>query len=361
MDKIKSSSALTLKKSNEIFILNLFFVFISFVYIMWLDGFKLLVPGSDTWRYALYFKSIHNFHSMNVLATHKQLLAYAYFMGFIKIFIHNYHSFVPIYTLIAFLLSLFIYIKLTKIVGVKLWGMYLFLLFLSYEITFYGNIEREIIAMLLVFLSFYCSVKRKTLIAIFLVCIAFLFNMSAIIFMPLTIMLNYNKLDFRKKPIFIIILLLFSLVILTFNYYIFYNIGKLLEHIYFNASFYKIFVVKYVYYIKQHLTGGTLVGRKTFSVKNMDLAFLLIIISFFLLKNNFLFNINFYFLNIFIIFYKFPEIDVSLILPYYLFIFPFIIRESLINLIKNKTYSYILLWGFFFCTGFLTLITFNHT
>ena len=362
MDKIKSSSTLTLKKGNGIFILNLFFVFISFAYIMWLDGFKALIPGHDTWRYALYFKSIHNFHSMNVLAKKQELLAYAYFMGFIKIFIYNYHNFVPIYTLVAFLFSLFIYINFAKVIGVKLWGMYLLFLFFSYEITFYGNIEREIIAMLLVFLSFYYSVKRKILIAIFVICIAILFNMSAIAFIPLIFILNYNKLDFRKKPLFIIIiLLLFSLMILTFGYYLSYNIGELIKFIHFNSSIYKVFVIKYTYYIDQHLTGGTLIGRTIFSIKNMDFMFFLIVISIFLLKNNFLSNINFYFFILFIIFYQFPQIDVSLILPYYMFILPFIIRELLINLIKNKTYSYMLLFGFFLGYGFLTLITFNHS
>jgi hypothetical protein len=330
----------------QLIIVNLFFLIISLLFIEFIIGLRPLNAGNDTPLYIATFNAIDNF--LNAYHT-----GVAYFgskepgfwilSGLIKNVSNNPHIWLSLNILIPTIISASIYLKLSKQYHIELWTILFFGLFLTYEVVFMGGAMRQAFSIPLIAFYLFYLYNNSYIKALIFLSLATLFHFSSLLFLPIFIIFRYNLFHSQKTVFFLLIVSLLLGINFTF-------IAEKTIHL---VSIQPL-IDKYNLYILNHFE-GELANRSIFSSLNMVFSFFLILITFISFnKQNFFYTISIYFLLLFMLFIKFPVIEVR-ILSYYIFFYPFIIYLILHKYIQ---YHYITIVFFSTIFYFLGLSTF---
>lgn len=316
--------------------MNIFFIFITFYFLMYIIGFRPLDAGNDTSPYVESFLAIDSFFNAYEIGSSyfgSKEPGFWILAGFVKLFTNDPRVWLVVNMLVAFVLTLYAYRNIASMINERIWGLLIFLLFMTYEIVYFGNVMRQAIAIPLVFLAYYFSYKEQVFRAFIFLLFASLVHFSAFLFLPL-IFIKY----FKNTTIILKIAIFFSLL---FSFFSSELVGFIVNLIGFEPL-----LIKYNLYIEKQFQ-GEMANRSIWSSLNILMVLgLNIIVLFMLKKNDFIYYLNLYFLILFVLFLNFPIIEIR-ILPYYIFLYPFIFKLLIELIVKKDILATISLIGIF--------------
>ena len=192
-------------KKSELKLLNI----VCFVSFLALGGLRFKV-GADWYSYENIFKSINNFSDI-ILAREEKL--FMLFMYGSKLIANNYSFFVFIFFAVSFYLKYKVIKKYSPDIFLSL-IIYFYTIFLIYDV----NGIRQGMAMAIVLFSLSSILDKKLLLFIFLIIIASLFHISAILFFPFYWL---SKIKVHKR---------IMIIIMAISFFIFIPIQSILEN-----------------------------------------------------------------------------------------------------------------------------------
>ncbi len=332
------SFSLKVKERNFLFVSQIILCFFTFMFYIYLIGFRPPTAGNDTPRYVSAFNDINDFHSapeIGYLDFGNREPGFWYLAAFIKFFSSDPQSFLIFHAILVFiLLAISYYFFLKRFNLQKFYCTAVSIVLLTYFVVYTGNTLRQILIIPLVYLALLFFYERKYTIAIFILGISTTIHISAIAVLPLFLILLNSYLGFA--------LIIISLIFIVS---LFQNPEILIQFIGQFSEIQTFLIEKIRIYTQNKFALENY--QYIFQVKNfwfLFFFFLVFLIGYYLLRqvkfkeknfSNILLKISLYFFLILIVFYNYPQIG-DRIFPFLFYLIPLYVislRKSIVLLL----------------------------